>query len=511
MIKRYFFLLILLLSSVVNINAQPGWFTISSGAGISLNGVDVLTSDYVIVVGDGGTILRTTDGGINWESLTSGTSQNLKSIRFINNSTAVIVGSGGTVLRTTDAGSSWQNITTGVSDDLLSVSFNGADGVAGGSSQTIIYSTDAGASWIISQTGFFGGGFWGVQILDANHAFVAGENSIFQPLFGWSTDGGQNWDYTAFYLNNNEGRLFGVHFFDTNNGVTAAAVWTGEGAISRTSDGGVNWSTLPFFDNALYALNFPANQTNTGYAAGYTGIIIKTTDGGDSWTVQSSGTTNTLYGVAFADELTGYAVGEGGTVLKTFTGGEIPVEFTLFNAKLEGNEVMLSWQTSTETNNSGFFIQRKAGRGWENVGFVQGYGTSTETQDYSYKDNLTELNYRGKIYYRLNQVDYDGSENYSSTTEVTYDPKPNDYALDQNYPNPFNPVTSIEYSLPKGSNVKLVVYDLLGNEVETLVDEYKPAGIYSVKFDGSELTSGIYIYRLQAGDFISTKRMALIK
>lgn len=511
MIKRYFFLLIFILFSVVIINAQTGWFTLSTGTSASLNGVDFLTTDYIVVVGDGGIILKTTDGGINWVSVTSGTSQNLNSIKFINNSIAVIVGDGGTILRTTDAGSSWQSITSNVSDDLFSVSFNSAYGVVGGSSQTILYSTDAGATWTTAQTGFFGGGFWGVQMLDADHAYVAGENSIFQPLFGWSTDGGQNWDYAAFYLNSNEGRLYGVHFFDASNGVTAAAVWTGEGAISGTTDGGANWSTLPFFDYALYALNFPANQTDVGYAVGYTGIIIKTTDGGSSWTVQSSGTTNTLYGVVFADELTGYAVGEGGTVLKTITGGVIPVEFTSFNAKLDQSEVLLSWQTATETNNSGFFVQRKAGSGWENVGFVQGHGTSSESHDYSYTDNLIEVNYRGKVYYRLKQVDYDGSVNYSSTTEVTYEPKPNDYALDQNYPNPFNPTTSIKFSIPKGSNVKLIIYDLLGNEVETLVDEYRPAGTYSVKFNGSELTSGIYIYRLQAGEFVSTKRMALIK
>ncbi len=511
MIKRYFFLVSIILFSAIIINAQTGWFSLSSGTGSSLNGVDFMTTDYVIAVGDGGIILRTTNGGTNWENITSGTAQNLKSISIINNSTAVTVGSGGTILRTTDAGSSWQSITSNVSDDLLSVSFNGADGVAGGTSQTILYSTDAGASWVISQTGLFGGGFWGVQMLDAANAFVAGENSIFQPLFGWSTDGGQNWDYTAFYLSSNEGRLYGVHFFDVNNGVTAAGVWTGEGAISTTADGGANWTTLPFFNDALYALDFTADQSNIGYAAGAAGIIIKTTNGGNNWTVQTSGTSNILFGITFADEMTGYAVGENGTILKTVSGGEIPVELTSFNAKLDEKEVRLSWQTSTETNNSGFFVQRKVSDVWENLNFVQGYGTTTETHNYNYIDNLSELNYTGKIYYRLKQVDYDGSTEYSPTAEVNYEPKPNDFELAQNYPNPFNPATSIKFSLPEGAQVKLTVYDLLGNEVKTLIDEYKPAGTYSVKFNGAELTSGIYIYRLQAGEFVSTKRMALIK
>ena len=511
MIKRYTFLFLTILFSFSVSSAQTGWFSLNSGTTSSLNGVGVFTTDYVIVVGDAGTILRTTDGGSSWESIPSGTSEVLNSISIINNSTAVITGNAGTILRTTDAGSTWSSVTSNVSDNLLSVSFNGSNGLAGGTSQTIIYSTDAGASWTTSQTGFFGGGFWGVQMLDADNAFVAGENSIFQPLFGWSTDGGQNWDYTAYYLSSNEGRLYGIHFFDLNNGVAAASVWTGEGAIALTTDGGANWNTLPFVNDALYSLSFPANQTDIGYAAGMNGIIVKSTDGGASWVQQTSGTSVILFGIAFADEFTGYAVGENGTILKTVTGGVIPVELTSFKAQLEEREVRLSWQTATETNNSGFFVQRKVGSNWENIDFVQGYGTTSETHSYDYIDNLSELNYQGKVYYRLKQVDYDGGTDYSSTVEVTYEPKPNDYILDQNYPNPFNPVTSIKYSLPEGSHVKLTVYDLLGNLVETLVDEYKSAGTYSVKFNGAELTSGIYIYRLQAGEFVSTKRMALIK
>ncbi|HKB86818.1 MAG TPA: YCF48-related protein [Ignavibacteriaceae bacterium] len=508
MIKRYFFLLFLLTGII---NAQSGWFSLSSGTGNTLHSVDFMTADYVIAVGDAGTILLSTDAGAGWAGIPSGTAQNLNCISVINNSTAVIVGDAGTILRTTDAGTSWQIVPSDVTDNLLAVSFNGVDGIAGGTSQTIIFSTDAGASWTTSQTGFFGGGFYGVQMLDADNAYVAGENSIFQPMFGASVDGGQNWNYTAFYLNSNEGKLYGIHFFDVNNGLASAAVWTGEGAVSSTTDGGLSWSTLPFFDNALYTLNFPANQSDIGYAAGAAGLIIKTTDGGSSWDVQTSGTSNILYGIVFADELTGYTVGENGTILKTVSGGVIPVEFTSFNANVDEMNVRLIWQTSTETNNSGFFVQRKAGNVWENLNFIQGYGTTSQSHTYDYIDNLSDFNYRGKIYYRLKQVDYDGSLNYSSTESVIYEPKPNDFALDQNYPNPFNPATSIKFSMPEGAHVKLTVYDLLGNEVETLLDQYKPAGTYSVKFNGSELTSGIYIYRLQAGDFVSTKRMALIK
>lgn len=511
MSKRYFFLLLMIILSNLIIYGQSGWFSLTSGTGSNLNGVDFMTTDYVIAVGNGGIILKTTDGGTTWDNITSGTTQNLNSISIINNSTAVIVGDGGTVLRTTSGGNSWDIITTDVTDNLISVSFNGINGIAGGTSQTIIYSTDAGASWITSQTGFFGGGFWGTFMLDADNAFVAGENSIFGPLFGKSTDGGQTWDFTAFYLNSNEGQLFGIHFFDQNNGVTAAAVWTGEGAISKTTDGGANWTTLPFFSDALYDLYFPAMQSSVGYAVGAAGIIIKTTNSGDSWTTQESSTPNTLRGVTFANELIGYVVGENGTILKTNTGGVIPVELSSFNVKLDGRSARVSWKTSSETNNSGFYVQRKIASKWENLNFIQGYGTTSEEHSYDYIDNLENLNFQGNIHYRLAQVDLDGSTNYSHVAEINYSPRPEDYELEQNYPNPFNPATSIKYSLPEGNQVKLLVYDLLGNEIKTLVNEYEPAGTYSVKFNAANLTSGIYIYRLQAGDFISTKRMVLIK
>jgi len=511
MIKRYFLLFILILINTLIIKAQSGWFALNSGTGNNLHGVDFMTTDYVIAVGDGGTILLTTDGGSTWDVIPSGTTQNLISISIINNSTAVIAGEGGLLLRTTSGGNSWETVNSNVTDNLLSVSFNGANGIAGGTSQTIIYSTDAGQTWLTSQTGFFGGGFYGVQMFDANNAFVAGDNSIFGPLFGKSTDGGQNWDFTSFYLNNNEGRLYATHFFDLNNGITAAAVFTGEGAISMTSDGGTDWTTLPFFNNALYSIYFPASQSLIGYTVGAAGTILKTTDGGSEWTAQQSGTPNTLSGVVFADELIGYAVGDGGTILKTNTGGVIPVELTSFNIRLENDRIELSWKTATEINNSGFYIQRKTQSGWEILNFVQGHGTTTEEHDYIYKDNLENLDYRGKIYYRLKQVDNDGSVQYSRTVKIDYSPKPDDFKLEQNYPNPFNPATSIKYAIPLDTHVKLTIYDLLGNEIKTLVDGYQPAGTYSVKFDGSNLTSGIYIYRLQAGDFVSTKRMVLIK
>jgi photosystem II stability/assembly factor-like uncharacterized protein len=508
MMKNYFLSILIFLFVPIITNAQSGWVTLNSGTSANLNGVACMSSAIVFIVGDG-LILHTTDGGATWDSPNIGTTQNLNSISITNNGNVVVAGDAGTILLSTDSGSNWQSITSNVTDDLLSVSFNGTNGVAGGTSQTIIYSTDSGASWSTSQSGFFGGGFYGTQMFNSGTSFVAGENSIFQPMFGNSTDGGQSWNFTAFYLNSNEGQLYGIHFFDMNNGVASAGVFTGEGAICTTSDAGTTWTTQPFFSNALYALDFPATQI--GYSVGVSGIIIKSSDGGNSWETLSGGTSNNLNDLSFADELNGYIVGDNGTVLKTTSGGVIPVELTSFSVSLNENNVKLFWETSTETNNSGFYIQRKSKRTWENLNFIEGNGTTIESHSYYYIDNLSDLNYSGNIYYRLKQVDYDGSIENSATKEIFYNPKPDEFSLEQNYPNPFNPTTLIKFSLPEGTNVKLTIYDLLGNEIKILVDEFKPAGTYSEKFDGANLTSGIYIYRLQAGEYVSTKRMVLIK
>src|SRR4029077_651226 len=117
----------------------------------------------------------------------------------------VAVGDNGTILRTTDGGAAWQSVASGVVDSLRSVSFNGVNGICGGDSQTILYSTDSGASWEIGQGGFFGGGFPGAQMLSATTGFVAGQNSIFQPFVGNTTDSGVSWTFQNFYFDGNEG------------------------------------------------------------------------------------------------------------------------------------------------------------------------------------------------------------------------------------------------------------------------------------------------------------------
>ena len=170
--------------------------------------------------------------------------------------------------------------------------------------------------------------------------------------------------------------------------------------------------------------------------------------------------------------------------------------------------VVLNWSTATEVNNQMFEIERRSEEGqFITIGYVEGYGTTTEPQEYSYMDNSVGT---GIYYYKLKQIDYDGSFEYSDIVEVEVT-APMEFALRQNYPNPFNPSATINYQIPELSNVTLKVYDVLGNVIETLVNEEKQSGIYNVEFDATGLSSGIYLYRLQAGNFIETKKMLLLK
>lgn len=198
-----------------------------------------------------------------------------------------------------------------------------------------------------------------------------------------------------------------------------------------------------------------------------------------------------------------------------FSGGTVavPVELVAFTGYVSNGKVFLNWSTATESNNQGFEIEKQASskqlavNNWESIGFVPGFGTTTEPKSYSFIDeNLNS----GKYIYRLKQVDYNGSFEYSDIVEIEV-ATPSQYSLEQNYPNPFNPATTISYSIKEKGMITLKVFDILGNEVSTVVNEEQQAGNYKVDFDASEFASGVYFYTLKAGEFISTKKMILLR
>ncbi len=203
-------------------------------------------------------------------------------------------------------------------------------------------------------------------------------------------------------------------------------------------------------------------------------------------------------------------------------GTTLPVELTSFIASVLNNHIHLRWSTATETNNYGFYVERKEFNHrpigslnqsanesmdqWNNIGFVEGHGTTNAPNPYSFIDG----NSCGTVAYRLKQIDRDGLIEYSQIVEVTV-PVPQMFSLEQNYPNPFNAETHISYSLISAEHTTLKIFNTIGQEVSMLVQGFMPAGKYTVPFNASHLSGGIYFYTLRAGKFTETKKLLLVK
>lgn len=197
------------------------------------------------------------------------------------------------------------------------------------------------------------------------------------------------------------------------------------------------------------------------------------------------------------------------------SGTPLPVELTSITASEALSGAILQWKTATEINNYGFDVERRAvnsekltANSWSKIGFVQGNGTSNSLHEYSFVDAQLAA---GTYAYRLKQIDNGGATKYSSEAEVTI-AVPKVFALSQNYPNPFNPTTMIEFTVPEDGMTTLKVYDILGKEVATLVNENLQAGIiHQTSFNASRLSSGMYFYRLETNSASLVKKLVLLK
>jgi photosystem II stability/assembly factor-like uncharacterized protein len=402
------------------------------------------------------------------------------------------------IYRSTTNGSSWEAFLTGGDFYCLSSGFLPGEIFGGGRvwpSSSFFYSSDYGVNW--APTFLTGSGI--VQCIYPNELtnnIFAGttESGIFR-----STDNGTNWrSFNVGLLSTNVQSIavnfYGDIFVGTNSGVF------------RSRDQGGNWAWTGLENDTVSALAI--NSSGDVLAGTKSGLVFKTTNDGETWIDFSTGLKAAPVNCIAIDQY-GFAL-LGTTYEGAFRTIEstIDVELTAFAAEADVNKIILSWTTATELNNLGFEIQRsKNEEEFCTVGFVNGHGTSTEQHNYIYID--IDLN-NATYFYRLKQVDNDGSFDYSQVVQVDFKAIYS-YELEQNFPNPFNPVTTIRYSIPQKSNVALKVYDILGNEVTTLVNEEKDQGIYTINFDANNLASGLYLYRIQAGSFIETKKMIFLK
>jgi photosystem II stability/assembly factor-like uncharacterized protein len=494
---------------------------------------------------------RSTDLGTFWNKSQSGFPAGASILCLLESESSIYAGTRDGVLRTDNNGETWlkmggTNDTTMYSDIWAMCEHNG---VIYASMQlyfdaTIYKSTDKGSTWI--RCGMVGLPF-GLSFIkglegSGNNLVAGTDEGIY-----YSPDGGENW-YPTSVPNINVASLA------SSGNYVYAAVPSGAG-VYRSADNGVSWSVSlqstvdyvevaakdnyayagAFFGGARYSSSyggswsvcngFPSGASIFELAAVGDGMVLAGTDLSPNWIYVSNDYGN--YFTPYSEGLFENASVEAFAVNETFmfAGTDyngvwrrylpgVPVELTSFTATTDENKVSLFWKTETETNNSGFEVQRTrlrssnfAEASWERIGFVEGNGTTTEENNYLFVDeNLTA----GKYQYRLKQIDYDGSFEFSDIVEVEI-LTPIEFSLAQNYPNPFNPSTTIEYSMPESGNVKLEVYNSLGEEVATLVNDYKEAGIYKVNFDARNLASGIYFYKIDAGNFFLIKKMILLR
>ena len=414
---------VIIILSILTYPAHSQWVSLNSGTSQNLNSVYFINQQTGFIAGAGSALRKTTDGGLNWTAQDPFGALELRSVYFFNAGTGLVCGYNGTIIKTTNGGFNWNVIPSGTSTQLLSLSFyNNLAGICCGNSGTTLYTTNGGDNWSAGYPQGYLVTFYSAYMVNSTTGYCAGVNTIFSPLVAKTTNGGANWTYSSFMVNNNEATVYGIHFFNDQKGIAVSNLWNDQGGISRTTNAGVNW-TSQIFTYGLLGVDLPVQTT--GYCVGLGGTILKSTDGGNNWSTQTSNTSATLSSVFFIDSLYGYAVGNTGIVLKTTNGG-------LTGISVGSNKI------------------------------------------------------------------------------------PRIFQLYQNYPNPFNPVTKIKFDMPpskgvRGVDVKLIIYDVLGREVATLVSEQLKPGTYEVEWDGSNYFSGVYFYKLITESFIDSKRMVLIK
>ncbi len=317
--------------------------------------------------------------------------------------------------------------------------------------------------------------------------------------------------------------LFVGGTFTTAGGQSAKKIAKWNGSVWSALGDGIgsgDVNTLALIGSDLYA----AGSFSTAGSVSAANIAKWN---GSEWSALGSGITG---GIVFASAATndnlylgGSFTSAGGNVSNHFAhwtalSGTVPVELVAFNAKLIANEIELTWATATETNNFGFDIERltssnTATSAWEKIGFVKGHGTTTEPKSYSFRDNVRALAGATTVSYRLKQLDLDGAFEYSKVVEINLTTGLTSFSLAQNYPNPFNPTTTIEFTIPAMTQTSLKVYNMLGQEIATLVNQTLIPGQYQVEFDGAQLSSGMYVYVLSTSNpaLVEKRTMLLTK
>ncbi|MDO8551011.1 MAG: T9SS type A sorting domain-containing protein [Ignavibacteria bacterium] len=424
------------------------------------------------------------------------------------------------IVKTTNSGQTWVNSITPLKFSYFGIPMTQDPShplhIYTMSDQSFMRTTDFGESWdTLSVVTTFNAPD-DIEIFPDTSIILLGDNGV---GIMKSTDYGYTWTQVFW----TSGEIPTIAIDKLNPGTAYGTKWAGGGGFVKTTDYGSTWSYINYFNGKYtWGLDIAPNNSNYIIVGEYTGDNYITNNGGATWFITNIPSNN--YSITIIDTMNVFAA-QGNGFYKLWSESFIPVELISFNAYQDYDKVILNWITASETNSYGFEIERKAPLNlpqgetlgeWERIGFVEGNGTTTTKQFYSFiDDNITQSRYS----YRLKQIDLDGTFTYSTEIELAA-LLPLNFLLEQNYPNPFNPSTTINYQLPKASLVTIKLFDVLGNEVMTLIEnQWKEAGSHSYELvtsaggygSGNELVSGVYFFRMQTEGFSQTRKMILLR
>ena len=555
-------------------NGGTNWNTVN-GAVLGNYCVDFVTPTLAFVGSSSGTIQRTSNGGVNWTSSVVAGSNSVTSISFVDSLTGYLICPSNVVLKTTNSGANWFSVApTNFSYNHNSVFFQNANtGMIAGESGKILITTNGGTNWTLSMPYFYNfPAYYTCSIISPNVFYVFGENGskikstnagvvwnnlmptknsgIFSSFFldantGWAsengsilrtTNGGTNWISSQINISNN---ITGLNFINASTGFAIPAFNT-NGEYLKTTDGGTNWSlTAIILNKSFWTIQF-INQT-TGFMTS-TFELYKTTNSGNNWNMlDSSGfqITNSI----FANSNTGYVTyfNLSNTYFKKTTNGG--TNWTTLGGFIPNSYISILKSFGADTiyafGGASFYKTVNGGLNWSNEiltgttiqaayfinqssGFVGGvFGILKQTTDggvnlYNVNSGTSDAIYTMYINGTQMWTMGTGSAILKSNDAITFASYegtglPADISLSQNYPNPFNPSTKIDFFIPKNSFVSLKIYNVLGEELETLISQNLSTGFHSYNYNATKLSSGIYFYKLSAGEFSMVKKMIILK
>lgn len=450
-----------------------------------------------------GRFYKTTNGGTVWNQvIIQNPTLSASGFDFIDADNILTVSKYGLIEKTTNGGTNWQNYSNILYSSVNSISFpNINTGFAAGykyiQNKSIFKTIDQGNNWF-ELTSVPDSNFYSIYFLDINTGFAGG---YYSDLYK-TTNSGQSWNMLILQENS---IIRDIKFINSTTGFLSSS----QGSIYKTTNTGTNWNRVNFDSNSgyLFKLSFP-NQL-VGYAAGE--AFYKSTNGGNNWFILPGPISSNLnWSMHFFDENTGLLGGNFGEISRTTNGGfnwttfQSNPQFALRSIKFVNNNTgFIVGSASVSTTDVGLLLKTtNNGLNWQRQNLI----ANQYLNDICFVNNLTGFitGQDGLILKTTTGGEFIGINQISS--EI-----PKSYYLQQNYPNPFNPITNIKFNIPKRSNVKISIYDILGKEISVLVNEELNSGTFEVNWDASNFPSGVYFYKIETDEFSESKKMVLVK